>query len=232
MSVSCQTRKFSIFANFIDCSPLAKAVQEPALPPFSSGADTTAKPTRSGQLPKSPPEVKSIDCTKTAGDGFARRMIRWSPSVQIFRRYWTAFLIRRRTISGSQRVLDSDWSRSEQHHLRRTIQPSAGNCAGQHHACQYVRSGWRHLSCRHLADAYNSAAARREHGRLYVLRRLWRSLGKCRGFLSHLLLLPINAIRLRQMLKLIKRARIATEGDTSLEWLKPFMTRAQISPGR
>src|SRR6202166_2688054 len=91
------------FCDSIDCSPLAKAAQEPALPLFSSGADTTAKPTRSGQLPKSPPEVKSIDCTKTAGDGFARRMIRWSPSVQIFRRYWTAFLIRRRTISGSQR---------------------------------------------------------------------------------------------------------------------------------
>src|SRR6266850_7305858 len=64
------------FCDSIDCSPLAKAAQEPALPLFSSGADTTAKPTRSGQLPKSPPEVKSIDCTKTAGDGFARRMIR------------------------------------------------------------------------------------------------------------------------------------------------------------
>ena len=44
------------------------------------------------------------------------------------------------------------------------------------------------------------------------------------GLFLYLLLLPINAIRLRQMLNLIKRARIATEGDTSLEWLKPFMT--------
>ena len=48
--------------------------------------------------------------------------------------------------------------------------------------------------------------------------------GNVGAFFLYLLLLPINAIRLRQMLNLIKRARIATEGDTSLEWLKPFMT--------
>jgi ABC-type multidrug transport system fused ATPase/permease subunit len=48
--------------------------------------------------------------------------------------------------------------------------------------------------------------------------------GNVATFILYLLLLPINAIRLRQMLNLIKRARIATEGDTSLEWLKPFMT--------
>ena len=47
----------------------------------------------------------------------------------------------------------------------------------------------------------------------------------------YLLLLPINAIRLRQMLNLIKRARIATEGDTSLEWLKPFMTERKYRRG-
>src|SRR6185295_20285121 len=48
--------------------------------------------------------------------------------------------------------------------------------------------------------------------------------GSVGTFILYLLFLPINAIRLRQMLKLIKRARVATEGDTSLEWLKPFMT--------
>lgn len=62
------------------------------------------------------------------------------------------------------------------------IQPAAGNSAGQHHGCQYICRGWRHLSCRYLADAYNRATARREHARLYVLRCLWRALGKCRGF--------------------------------------------------
>src|SRR5438046_3421804 len=48
--------------------------------------------------------------------------------------------------------------------------------------------------------------------------------GNIGAFILYLLLLPINAIRLRQILNLIKRARIATEGDTSLELLKPFMT--------
>ncbi|MGY3408711.1 hypothetical protein ACVWZV_004824 [Bradyrhizobium sp. GM5.1] len=43
-------------------------------------------------------------------------------------------------------------------------------------------------------------------------------------FLLYLLLLPINALRLRQMLKLVKKARHAAEGDMSIEWLKPFMT--------
>ncbi|MEH2592438.1 Crp/Fnr family transcriptional regulator [Bradyrhizobium sp. AZCC 1721] len=55
--------------------------------------------------------------------------------------------------------------------------------------------------------------------------------GNVGTFILYLLLLPINAIRLRQMLNLIKRARIATEGDTSLEWLKPFMTERKYRSG-
>jgi ABC-type multidrug transport system fused ATPase/permease subunit len=55
--------------------------------------------------------------------------------------------------------------------------------------------------------------------------------GSVATFILYLLLLPINAIRLRQMLNLIKRARIATEGDTSLEWLKPFMTERKYRRG-
>ena len=55
--------------------------------------------------------------------------------------------------------------------------------------------------------------------------------GNVATFILYLLLLPINAIRLRQMLTLIKRARIATEGDTSLEWLKPFMTERKYRRG-
>lgn len=43
-------------------------------------------------------------------------------------------------------------------------------------------------------------------------------------FLLYLLLLPVNAVRLRQLLKLVKKARNATQGDRSMEWLKPFMT--------
>jgi hypothetical protein len=55
--------------------------------------------------------------------------------------------------------------------------------------------------------------------------------GNVGTFILYLLLLPINAIRLRQMLNLIKRARIATEGDTSLKWLKPFMTGRKYRRG-
>jgi len=55
--------------------------------------------------------------------------------------------------------------------------------------------------------------------------------GNVATFILYLLFLPINAIRLRQMLKLIKKARLATEGDTSLEWLKPFMTARKYRRG-
>src|SRR5215813_3529928 len=48
---------------------------------------------------------------------------------------------------------------------------------------------------------------------------------------SYILLLPINIFRLGQMLKLVKRARIAAQGDLSMDWLKPFMTRRQYRKG-
>ena len=41
--------------------------------------------------------------------------------------------------------------------------------------------------------------------------------GDVKTFLLYLLLLPINAVRLRQMLTLVKMARTATKGDTSME---------------
>jgi hypothetical protein len=37
--------------------------------------------------------------------------------------------------------------------------------------------------------------------------------------------------RLRQMLHLVKKARTATQGDTSMEWLKPFMTERKYRKG-
>ena len=55
--------------------------------------------------------------------------------------------------------------------------------------------------------------------------------GNVATFPLYLLMLPINAVRLRQMLNLIKKARIATEGDTSMEWLKPFMTERKYRRG-
>jgi len=47
----------------------------------------------------------------------------------------------------------------------------------------------------------------------------------------YLLMVPINAYRLRQMLVLVKKARSATQGDMSMEWLKPFMTERKYRKG-
>jgi hypothetical protein len=55
--------------------------------------------------------------------------------------------------------------------------------------------------------------------------------GNVATFLLYLLLLPINAVRLRQMLKLVKKARNATQGDMSMEWLRPFMTKRRYRRG-
>ena len=55
--------------------------------------------------------------------------------------------------------------------------------------------------------------------------------GTVTTFLLYLLMVPINAYRLRQMLHLVKIARTATQGDTSMEWLKPFMTERKYRKG-
>jgi hypothetical protein len=44
-------------------------------------------------------------------------------------------------------------------------------------------------------------------------------------FILYILLLPINIIRLRQMIKLVRKAHASADGDLSMDWLKPFMTR-------
>src|ERR1700761_4377106 len=55
--------------------------------------------------------------------------------------------------------------------------------------------------------------------------------GAVTTFLMYLLMIPINASRLRQMLALVKKARTATQGDMSMEWLKPFMTARKYRKG-
>jgi len=47
----------------------------------------------------------------------------------------------------------------------------------------------------------------------------------------YILLLPINIFRLAQMLKLVKKARVAAQGDLSMDWLKPFMNRRKYNQG-
>jgi hypothetical protein len=55
--------------------------------------------------------------------------------------------------------------------------------------------------------------------------------GAITTFFLYLLMIPINAYRLRQMLALVKKARSATQGDMSMEWLKPFMTQRTYRKG-
>ena len=47
----------------------------------------------------------------------------------------------------------------------------------------------------------------------------------------HLILFPLNAYRLNEMLQLIKKVKEATGGDLSMDWLKPFMTKRQVKAG-
>ena len=47
----------------------------------------------------------------------------------------------------------------------------------------------------------------------------------------HAVLFPLNIYRLRGMLKLIREVKAASQGDLSLECLKPFMTKRQITAG-
>jgi hypothetical protein len=55
--------------------------------------------------------------------------------------------------------------------------------------------------------------------------------GTVTTLMLYTLLLPINIFRLAQMLKLVKRARVAAQGDLSMDWLKPFMTRRKYGKG-
>jgi hypothetical protein len=47
----------------------------------------------------------------------------------------------------------------------------------------------------------------------------------------YMFILPINTFRLYQMWKLIERVKVATQGDLSMEWLKPFMTNRKYKKG-
>lgn len=55
--------------------------------------------------------------------------------------------------------------------------------------------------------------------------------GAISTFLMYLLLLPINSLRLFQILRLVKKARIAAQGDLSIDWLKPFMDLRRYHAG-
>jgi hypothetical protein len=47
----------------------------------------------------------------------------------------------------------------------------------------------------------------------------------------HSMLLPINILRLREMLAIIRKVKAASQGDHNVEWLKPYMTRRAARRG-
>jgi hypothetical protein len=47
----------------------------------------------------------------------------------------------------------------------------------------------------------------------------------------HTILLPLNIYRLREMLNLVKQVKVAAQGDMSMDWLKPFMSKRSIKAG-
>jgi CRP/FNR family cyclic AMP-dependent transcriptional regulator len=49
--------------------------------------------------------------------------------------------------------------------------------------------------------------------------------------LLHGVLLPLNTLRLYQMLQLVGKVRIASQGNLNMDWLKPFMSRHACKGG-
>ena len=47
----------------------------------------------------------------------------------------------------------------------------------------------------------------------------------------NLILLPLNSVRLYQMLRLIRKVKQASQSDLSMEWLKPFMAQRAVKAG-
>lgn len=57
------------------------------------------------------------------------------------------------------------------------------------------------------------------------------AMGNVAGVVANAVLLPINSVRLVQMLRLIRKVKLAAQSDLSMDWLKPFMTRAKVKAG-
>ncbi len=45
------------------------------------------------------------------------------------------------------------------------------------------------------------------------------------------ILVPLNSLRLYEMLQLVKKVRTASQGDLSMDWLKPFMHQHSYKKG-
>jgi CRP/FNR family transcriptional regulator, cyclic AMP receptor protein len=51
------------------------------------------------------------------------------------------------------------------------------------------------------------------------------------GIVANLILLPVNSLRLVEMVRLVARVKQAARSDLSMEWLKPYMSRRSVAAG-
>ncbi len=51
------------------------------------------------------------------------------------------------------------------------------------------------------------------------------------GLIEYGIALPVNVLRLKEMLRLVKKVQRASTGDLSMDWLKPFMSRREVGTG-
>ncbi|NIX77114.1 Crp/Fnr family transcriptional regulator [Microvirga terricola] len=57
------------------------------------------------------------------------------------------------------------------------------------------------------------------------------SMGLYPSMVVNLILLPLNGVRLYEMLGLIRKVKRASNSDLSMSWLKPFMARRKVAAG-
>src|SRR5450631_4077663 len=108
-----------------------------------------------------------------------------------------------------------------------------------HHAGPHSRCSNRQPQVREDSGPNGSRSEQRDLGRhlqppagnLSAQHHACQYVRPGRRDLLYLLMIPINAYRLRQMLALVRKARTATQGDMSMEWLKPFMTDRKYRKG-
>ena len=123
---------------------------------------------------------------------------------------------------------------SEKHHTHCSILGHVWSSAqeGTNDPCR--RNRW--LRCGRacifdlLHEDHDSAANCRylQQLRFHSVRLSWRVYPV---LILHVILLPLNSLRLREMLRLTKQVREAAQSDLKMDWLKPFTSSRRVSVG-
>ena len=123
-------------------------------------------------------------------------------------------------------------SGSQQHTFNAVFHRLIEIAACQYQHCQYLRADRRGVLCR-VTFLTPTMVRLRVFGILSAVFFVAYGLlgGAVSTFLMYFLLLPINSVRLYQIIKLVKKARVAAQGDLSIDWLKPFMDTRNYKKG-